>query len=339
MGGQPVFHSLLHLFITKYSMYLIVFNLETLVPSASEKTRQEALYYLQFWINSVIVHTYDDVNKTTAPIIFVGTHKEKVPDPSDHEAVNTVLYELIESNAVALKVIRTDRGTISTGRATLQFFAVDNKELGSNDPVMQLLMSEITRFLSTAPYVTQLKPLSWIKFYDTIRGMKSTSHISFEEAVQQAASLGIPAVDVEDLLSFMHQMSVLMWFRDPGLRGIVILNPMKFFVVAATSIIRKHEPLGDDKTHHISPLHQECERKLRNEWRLLLRAAVLDSKLLAMLLSPWAEHTVTITQLMIKFGLLVAFASENDNSTSSNSTTAGAVVKANTRYLVPALLP
>lgn len=35
-GGQDVFYTLHHLFLTRYGVYLIAFNMEWLLPSASK---------------------------------------------------------------------------------------------------------------------------------------------------------------------------------------------------------------------------------------------------------------------------------------------------------------
>ena len=43
--------------------------------------------------------------------------------------------------------------------------------------------------------------------------------------------------------------------NEPGLRDVVILDPIKFFVAPATLLICKHVPTLDDPTHHLSLIH------------------------------------------------------------------------------------
>ena len=326
LGGQSVFNIMHHLFITPNSVYLIVFNMEWLKPSASELVRNKALSYLRFWINSVIVHTFNSTTRTTATILFVGTHKDKVPSIADHEAISNTLFELVTACPVSPDVIPNKRGENSRGAATLQFFAVDNLVQGLQDATTKHMMEELVKFLSTAPYVKQLKPMTWVKFSDMIRDRRNQLYMSFADTVALAGTVGIPQRDVEALLKFLHEMSVLMWFPDEGLRDVVILDPVGFFVPAITSIIRKHDPTsGDDSTHHDSELHVRCRRFFLIEWRAFLRTGVLDAKLLSMLLEFWAEHESTITLLMIKFGMLVPFATDDSDT--------------NTSFIVPSLLP
>ena len=327
MGGQKLFISINILFLKLNMIFILAFNMEWFQLSASEEVRNKALSYLRFWMNAVIVHTFDSASKTTAPIVFVGTHKDKVPNIVDHEAITTMLYTLISECPVQPLVVKNKHGENSRGAEVLPFFPVDNLVQGLEDATTKHLMEELVKFLSTVPYVTQLKPVTWLKFCDTIRERRQQmQYMSFVDIVALANSHGIPSQDVEALLKFLHEMSVLMWFTEDGLRDVVILDPLEFFVPAITSIIRKHDPTsGDDTTVHGSELHDRCSRSLPSEWRKFLRSGILDAKLLSMLLEPWAQHETTITLLMIKFGLLVSILS-GDSDTDS-------------RFVVPSLLP
>lgn len=70
-GGQSVFNVIHHLFLTRYGVYVLVFNMEWLV-STNSADHKRCLSYLRFWMNSVLMHTVDVTNRT-APIVFAGT--------------------------------------------------------------------------------------------------------------------------------------------------------------------------------------------------------------------------------------------------------------------------
>lgn len=60
-GGQEVFHSLHHLFLTKNGLYCLVFDLVRLVQYP-----KESLSKLSFWAESLLLHARQ------APVILVG---------------------------------------------------------------------------------------------------------------------------------------------------------------------------------------------------------------------------------------------------------------------------
>jgi hypothetical protein len=115
-----------------------------------------------------------------------------------------------------------------------------------------------------------------------------------------------------------------MWLDEPGLRDVVILDPVSYLVVPATIITCKLTPDREDGTHHIMASHLECERMHKREWMLLKHDGVLSVKLLPILWEQYQKRSEALQRLMVKFGLLVPLRSD----------AAGPV----TQYLVPTLL-
>ena len=66
-GGQSVFHNLHHLFLSRYSVYLVVFKMPHML-----KDPQRAAEMIRYWLNSLALHAKG------APILLVGTHKDQV---------------------------------------------------------------------------------------------------------------------------------------------------------------------------------------------------------------------------------------------------------------------
>ena len=73
-GGQSVFNVIHPFFLTRYGIYLLVFNMEWLLTENS-RVREQCLSYLHFWVNSVVIHTYNAKTRETAHIVFVGELK------------------------------------------------------------------------------------------------------------------------------------------------------------------------------------------------------------------------------------------------------------------------
>ena len=61
-GGQTVFYTLHHLFLTRYGIYLLVFDIRKMMDQVNE-----TLEFMRFWINSVSLHAPD------AKMVVVGT--------------------------------------------------------------------------------------------------------------------------------------------------------------------------------------------------------------------------------------------------------------------------
>jgi hypothetical protein len=53
-GGQSIFNVIHHFFLTRYGVYLLVFNMEWL---GGDAVQRNCLDYLRFWLNSVVIHT------------------------------------------------------------------------------------------------------------------------------------------------------------------------------------------------------------------------------------------------------------------------------------------
>ena len=66
-GGQSVFHNLHHLFLSRYSVYLVVFKMPAIL-----KDPNSAVEMIRYWLNSLQLHAKG------APILLVGTHKDQV---------------------------------------------------------------------------------------------------------------------------------------------------------------------------------------------------------------------------------------------------------------------
>lgn len=168
-GGQDVFNVIHAFFLTRFGVYIVVFNMECMTSKNPEE-KQRCLNYLRFWVNSVIVHTSNELENgtiATAHIAFVGTHKDVVPNIVDHKNISSILFDNFHGSAVWPYIIDNKFPRETTN---LVFFPVDNK-LGRRDPVIQELMKAIEQVIDDSDYVHALKPLSWFRVMDEFNAM------------------------------------------------------------------------------------------------------------------------------------------------------------------------
>eukprot|EP01034_Spumella_vulgaris_P033105 gene33105-40852_t len=147
---------------------------------------------------------------------------------------------------------------------------------------------------------------------------------------------GLVETDVVAFLHFLHEMGIVLWHDEPGLREVVILDAVSYFVTPITVVICKHSPDREDGTNHSMPSHKECQKMHSTEWEQLTAKGVLTQVMLKILWRAYSEHTDMLIRLMIKFGLLIHL---HMVQPPSDDTSALVVNSDQTKYLVPALLP
>ncbi len=72
--------------------------------------RKRCLEFIQFWLDSITVYTYDDSTKVSASIVIIGTRKDKVSSPAIHEQINTLLCETFQTKLAWRSIIENTKG-------------------------------------------------------------------------------------------------------------------------------------------------------------------------------------------------------------------------------------
>ena len=75
-GGQTLFRSVHHLFLTRFGLYVLCFNMEDFDGS---KRESEALQDLEFWLNALALHV--DVNHHPRQTDSLGLRGPPSPPP------------------------------------------------------------------------------------------------------------------------------------------------------------------------------------------------------------------------------------------------------------------
>ena len=160
-GGQRVFEVLHNLFLTSCGVYVIVFRMDRMV---NPNEVSDALSYLSYWFNSVVMHTL--YNEKPSRIFIVGTCKDLVPESSSHRQISAEIKKRLAKNIGW-------RNICLNLKHDLCFFPVSNKH-GIEDKMIMSLMHQIKSCAEKEPYVMEPRPVSWFKAYDEIKNAKKS---------------------------------------------------------------------------------------------------------------------------------------------------------------------
>eukprot|EP01038_Epipyxis_sp_PR26KG_P012321 gene12321-16525_t len=298
--------------------------------NVNSNTANRCLSYIKFWLNSIAMHTYSVTNDRIAPIILIGTHKDKVSDVSEHTRISLLLYNTFKLHIAWRSVWENDNGIGINGTTNLCFFPIDNV-MGQHDGSVRSLLRTINNIISESEYVQKEVPLAWLQTVDQFSVViRDRSWLSYDDAAAIALSFGVEHDDIVEMLEFLNEMGFLLWNQEELLRDIIILDPISFFVKPVTNVICKHNPTEGDPTRHFTKLHRKCFNFVPYDWNEMIEKGVVSkNNLLNLLLlsDDGSFSTSNVIQLMIKYGLIVPFAYSMNNSHDV------------TEYLVPSILP
>jgi hypothetical protein len=88
-----------------------------------------------FWV----VQTFDDTANETAPIVFVGTRKDKISNPAQHQVISTILFENFHTSLAWPSVVENENAQFANGLARMFFFPVHNVQERQDPTVVQLI--------------------------------------------------------------------------------------------------------------------------------------------------------------------------------------------------------
>ena len=298
-GGQSVFNIIHHLFLTSYGVYIVVFNV---VDILVDNKREQSLSEMSFWINSIVMHTSKVMSGKIAPIFLVGTHKDYVNDAANFERISQIIEDRFQFH-VGWPHIQENKN--SSAKYSLCFFPVNNKE-GLRDYDVMNLMSSIESVVKEAEYVVEPRPLTWLKALDELLATKK-SFVPISEATSLAVANGVEEDAASSFLSFLNEMGVVLWLDEEGLRDVVILDVIAFFVEPATLIICNHMSNPSDCTVHHKSIQEICRKTRAKEWSEMTHRGLVSQPLMEYLLVHKTEARAIpiIINMMLKYGLIV----------------------------------
>ena len=337
-GGQEIFGAVTPLFMTRYGVYVLVFNMQCFLITPEDMSKSdpergmiswvECTKILKQWINSIVVHTsYKERGMTrTAPIFVVGTHKDAIFSSAHHQSISGAISSIMHEDHPAFSSIKKN------DREGLIYFPVDNT-IGRLDPTMKFLMKRIEAVIEKEDYVLVTKSLTWFRLLDKINSAPR-SFLRYSEVIAFAKDCGISKPEATDeMLEYFHEFGAVLWHSDRGTRDVVIKDPIKFFVKPSANIICQHTASATEPTVHLlpEPIWQKIrsDEQHKKDFKVMKTIGIVSHRLLECLLSE-GEHSECwgiVKLLMIKYGLLVPLRRDEGDGNDTNL-----------KYLVPALL-
>ena len=101
-GGQHVFYALHHILLSRLGVHVCVFDMEAV---RDKRRREQALADLSFWLDSVKIHA------AGAPVILVGTRKDRIRNPQQWHGVDQILRERFAHRGLLTSVQATPNVT------------------------------------------------------------------------------------------------------------------------------------------------------------------------------------------------------------------------------------
>lgn len=287
----------------------------------ASSSRDRSLSFLSFWLSSIYLHAKAP-DGSVAPIFLVGTHKDTISSPADHEAISLLIYEKFKTSPAFGSVVPFKRGTSSCGRGLLWFYPLDNTQRGA-DEVVAAMKSAIFEKLQHEEYLKRAVPMPWLQVFDAMQSTKK-QHMALSQVVVTAAQFGFPiaqpCVETEVLcmLKFFTESGLLMHHNCPALRDIVVLDVVSCLVTPASIVMCQHDI-------HMLNCHETARATNNEAYLSLTTEGLLCDVLLDTLWCDCIDIKREVVELMLFYGLMVPMLEENGASSS--------------QYLVPSLLP
>jgi GTPase SAR1 family protein len=262
LGGQDVFYALHHLYLTRYGVYLCIFDMRAMT-SSDEKVRAESMNYTNFWLRSIQMHA------PGAPVFLIGTFKDVVPSLEKHEEIDAIF-------ARSLKPLKLCPTLVLNEQDNLAFWPIDNTK-GGADEVIVRLRTAILESVGKMDFISMKIPLAWTMMLDKMMATKKRN-ITMREVIDIAEhQCGITnRAHVTGMLRLFHELGMLLYFEKTAeLREIVVLDP-QWLVDAITMVIRdfKLHPYLDKK------LQSDLRHKYADEFQQLVDNAITSVGLL-----------------------------------------------------------
>ena len=277
-----MFYSLHHLFLTRYGIYLVVFNLQSFLGKKKDTTEE----FLQFWINSIKLHAAD------APILLIATHIDKVKKLKD---------AIVRTDEVIGKAFE-GHNLVTSESTKMNFFPLDNRNAKG--------IVDIRFMIETASrkqdFLYNKVSIRWLRCLDLLLAKQRSSWISMVEVRQLSEDAEVTTeLEVEMMLKYFNEVGVVLYFDSTvALRQLIIVNP-QWLIDKLGQVIR------DDSIHHFD-MKALAEVRLVDDAHRLFETAIASRDLLEFL---WDKQiTDFLIDLMRRTMLLSdwTFGNEND---------------------------
>jgi len=216
-GGQKVFYSLHHLFLTKYGVYVLVFDMREMLQSEENMT-EDPIEYLKFWMNSIRLHA------PVAPLLLVGTYGDVVKSRSEHEKVQDRISETVGQF----------KQVVGNNDNNLCFFPINNKSGDGKDAISAAIEKETRK----QAFVNTKVPLRWLHTLDRILD-RFEPYITFNEVREMAKTNQITShSEVTNMLSLFHELGVIIYMPATAALANIVTKDPQWLIDCIGKVIR-----------------------------------------------------------------------------------------------------
>ncbi|KAL9955207.1 hypothetical protein ACROYT_G036494 [Oculina patagonica] len=286
-AGHPLYQAMHHVFLNRRSFYLVVLNLVELC-SPESTSRAHALANVDFWLNSIRVHT-----PQTTPVFLVGTRRSAVSEEEISRAEKILYDELIEKFGQQLV----------TSKENSFLFAVENSHGGTDAGAVELkkaIEDEASRLMLTDEEL----PLLWLHFEEEILKYREKPvcpacvRKTFLKDMMERSYRVLEETEFESMLHFYHDSGVIILpeeligpkTQSPEPHDLVVINP-QYLVNVMTCL-------------HDIPKHLDVDREHRKQWETLREEGITDIGLLEHLWKDFDSPAKELVGILEASGLL-----------------------------------
>ena len=227
-AGQKEYRPMHHCFITRRSIYLVVFNLQNLadlIARGQKEGHSESLEEIRYWLNSIHAHIYSGSDDDKMKRVFlVGTHMS----PKNLEQGKKITEEGLEQIHQLLEGTFYDDDHHNRFANHLQFpglnnrifAAIENSYDGPDERKAsgaEALQQKLTETSKCFEFLKEEYPLLWLRFEAQLMRMreekqqaKTSQVVKRSEVIQCAQQCGI--IDQEEIdlaLQFFHDTGTI----------------------------------------------------------------------------------------------------------------------------------
>ena len=301
-GGQLVFMNVLPAFLTKRTLFMLVFNasknldakLQVNAIRAGEIVRTEDYHLnttelLLQWMASIDAHL--SLRKADAKVgpyprvVLIGTHLDQLVSKGRNPAV--VMKTILDSLHSQYKdKTYADLLMPSPG------YIVDNTTAGQDkeDPTFQTIRDCVHEFAATN--FTVPTPIAWVLFRKVMQAISQANKpiMRYSEVIAVAEACSVPTRAVPSVLNFYHELGVFLYYSTiPSLREVIIATP-QWLVNHIAKVLTPHG-LED--------------RGRERQWNLLHQNGILTENLYTEVLQDTVVNPQAVVDLLEHFLLAV----------------------------------